>query len=159
MARSKPILGLIEEVKLYLPNKKFIRLKAKVDTGAHFTALDISLAKKLNLLPSLRAFHKHCPKFKITIKNFKDIKRKIKSDYLKTLKTKCPGLVDVKLIPATNGFSVRPFFKIELSLKGKRIKTMASLVDRSHMGYIVLLGKSDMAGFLIDPTKNIYNNL
>lgn len=156
---AKDILGLTEEIKLYLPNKKFIRLQAKIDTGAHFSALDKSLARKLGYASSLKTFKKVCPKFKITKKNFARIKKQINSRYKKELIKKCPGLVDVKLIPATNGFSIRPYFKIIFSLKGKKIKTKASLVDRSHMKFLFLVGKADMKGFVINPEKNPYNTL
>ncbi|MFA6027395.1 MAG: RimK/LysX family protein [Patescibacteria group bacterium] len=156
---SKNILGLIEEVKLYLPNKKFIRLQAKIDTGAHYSAIDKSLAKKLGYSGSLIAFKKNCPKFKINKNNFTRIKKEIKNKYKKDLIKKCPGLVDVKLIPATNGFSIRPYFRIKFSLKGKKIKTKASLVDRAHLKYLFLVGKEDMKGFIINPEKNVYYNL
>lgn len=156
---TKPILGLTEEIKLYLTNSKFIRLQAKIDTGAHFSAIDKKFAKKLGYKSSLIAFKKNCPKFKITKNNFEKIKKIIKNKYRRELIKKCPGIVDVKLIPATNGFSIRPYFKIKFSLKNKKITTKASIVDRSHMKYLFLVGKADMNGFLINPEKNNYNTL
>lgn len=159
MITNKKILGLTEEIKLYLPNKKFVRLQAKIDTGAHFTSLDESLAKKLNLIDSLKIFKKNCPKYKIDKNNFIKIKKIINIKYKKALIKQCPGLVDIKLIPATNGFSIRPFFAVKISLKGKKIITKASLVDRAHMKFLALVGKADMKGFLIDPMKNPYNTI
>ena len=159
MPQTKIILGLIEEIKLYLPNNKFIRLKAKVDTGAHFSAVDKKFAEKLGYGNALKIFKKYCPKFKITPANFESIKKQIKNKYKKILIKKCPGLVDVKLIPATNGFSIRPYFKIKFAIKNNKIITKASIVERSHLKYLFLIGKADMKGFLIDPTKNNYNTL
>jgi len=155
----KIILGLTEEIKLYLANDKFIRLQAKIDTGAHYSAIDKKFAEKLGYGDSLISFKKYCQKLKITKKNFEKIKKLIKNKYRKQLIKKCPGIVDVKLIPATNGFSIRPYFKIKFSIKNKKIITKASVVDRSHMKYLFLVGKADMAGFLINPEKNNYNTL
>jgi hypothetical protein len=156
---SKPILGLTEEIKLYLANKKFIRLQAKIDTGAHFSAVDKKYAIKLGYEKSLKKFNQLCPKFKINKDNYEKIKKILKNRYKHKLIKECPGLVDVKLIPATNGFSIRPFFKIKFALKNKKIITKASLIDRAHMKFLFLVGKHDMKGFLIDPTKNNYYTL
>lgn len=159
MSSHRPILGLIEEVKLYLPNKRFIRLKAKIDTGAHYSAVDKKFAFKLGLEPSLKIFKKYCPKYKITTANFEKVKNLLKNKYKKQLIKKCPGLVDVKLIPATNGFSIRPYFRVKFALNNKKIKTKASIVDRAHLKYLFLVGKADLKGFLIDPEKNNYNTI
>lgn len=159
MSGKKPTLGLIETITLDLPDGKSIKLKAKIDTGAHYTALDLSLAKKLGYEKSIKQFNKTFPKFKITKKNFKSIKNKINRLYKKEFIEKIPGLVDIKLIPATNGFSIRPYFKVQFKLKNKTIKTKVSLVDRSHMKFPFLVGKADIKGFLIDPAKNIYYTL
>jgi len=156
---AKNILGLTEEIKLYLANGKFIRLQAKIDTGAHFSAVDKKYAIKLGYEQSLKTFHQLCPKFRITKDNYEKVKNSLKNKYRKKLINACPGLVDVKLIPATNGFSIRPFFKIKFALKNKRIITKASIIDRAHMKFLFLVGKHDMKGFLIDPTKNNYYTL
>lgn len=156
---AKTILGLTEEIKLYLANGKFIRLLAKIDTGAHFSAVDKKFAKKLGYEKSLKTFDKLCPKIKITKKNFEKVKKDLNSRCKKQILKSCPGIVDVKLIPATNGFSIRPFFKIKFALKNKKIITRASIIDRAHMKFLFLVGKHDMKGFMIDPTKNNYNTL
>ena len=158
-ANKKLTIGLTEDIKLKLPNKKIKTIKTKIDTGARYTALDVSLAKKLGYEKSLKLFQKHCPKFKINKNNFKKIRKKIRTNYQKQLIKKCPGLVYVTVIPASNGFSVRPYFKIEFKLKNKTIKTKASFVDRAFMNYLILIGKNDLDKFLIDPSKNPYNTL
>ena len=62
MTRKKPILGLVEEVRIYLPNGKFIRRNAKIDTGARTTAIDLSIAKKIGKYEVYETFHKLLPK-------------------------------------------------------------------------------------------------
>lgn len=156
MTKKKKIIGLVEEVKIYMPNGKFFRRNAKIDTGARTTAIDISIAKKIGMLHVYEEFHKKMPKLNITKDNFKDGKKKIRTTIAPKLKKEIEDLYDVRVIPATNGITVRPYIKFDYKLKGKRISTIVSIVDRKILMYPVLVGKVDMAGFLIDPTKNVY---
>lgn len=152
----QPIIGLEEEVKLFLPNGKFIRRKAKIDTGARTTAIDISVAKKLGLLPVYQDFQRQLPKWKITKDNFQRVRRRLQRQVTPRLKKRIPGLYDIRVIPATNGITVRPYVRIHFHLYDRHIVTIASIVDRKILLYPVLIGKKDLAGFLIDPTKNVY---
>ena len=155
--RKKTIIGLEEEVKLFVPNsKKFVRYKAKIDTGARTTAIDVTVAKRLGLLPVYEQFHQLLPKLNITKNNFKQIREKVRKEVTPKLKKQIPELYDIRVIPATNGISVRPYVRIHLHLRNKHIETIASIVDRKILLYSVLIGKKDLAGFLIDPTKNDY---
>lgn len=155
---DKPILGLEEEVKIYLPNGNFIRRKAKIDTGARTTAIDKSVAKKIGKYSVYEEFHKRLPELVISHDNYQKMKKRVREYIAPKLKKAIPGLYDVRIIPATNGITIRPYIIFEYSLKNKRIRTIASIVDRSLLLYPVLVGKVDMKGFLIDPTKNIYKD-
>lgn len=152
----KPIIGLEEDVKIFLPNGKFIRRKAKVDTGARTTAIDVSVARRLGLLHVYTDFHKLFPKLKITKHNFKELRQTIQHEITPTLKKAIPGLYDVRIIPATNGITVRPYVRVQFRLRNKKIQTIASIVNRKILLYSVLIGKKDLVGFLIDPSKNDY---
>lgn len=152
----KTIIGLEEEVKIFLPNGKFVRRKAKVDTGARTTAIDISVAKKIGLAHVYRDFHKLFPKLKITSRNFKTVRQTIVKEITPALKKAIPGLYDVRVIPATNGITVRPYIQFQFKLRNRKIQTIASIVDRKILLYPVLIGKKDLTAFLIDPSKNDY---
>lgn len=157
MAKRKLIIGLEEEVKLFIPgSKKFIRRKAKIDTGARTTAIDVSIAKRLGMLSVYEDFHRLLPKLNITTKNFEQVREKLRKEITPKLRRKIPGLYDIRVIPATNGISVRPYVRLHFHLQNRHIETIASIVDRKILLYPVLVGKADMAGFLIDPTKNVY---
>lgn len=153
---KKVIIGLEEEVKIFLPNGKFIRRKAKIDTGARTSAIDISVAKTIGLAHVYRDFHRLIPAWKITKDNFQLIRRRLQREVTPQLKKKIPGLYDVRVIPATNGITVRPYVRFHFHLHNKHIATIASIVDRKILLYPILVGKKDLAGFLIDPTKNVY---
>lgn len=159
MKKKRPVLGLSEEVKIYLPNGKFIRRKAKVDTGARSTAIDISIAKKIGTYHIYEQFNELMPKLRITKKNYIGVKVLINSQIKPRLKRQIPGLRDVQVIQATNGITVRPYIDFEYKLKGKLIKTVASIVDRKVLIYPILIGQVDMGGFLIDPMKNVYKSI
>lgn len=153
----KAIIGLEEEVKLFLPGtNNFIRRKAKIDTGARTTAIDISIAKRLGLLSVYTEFQKLMPKLTVTKKNFPAVREKIHKTITPKLKKRIPGLYDIRVIPATNGISIRPYVQLHFHLRGHHLNSIASIVDRKILIYPVLVGKKDLGGFLIDPTKNDY---
>jgi len=153
---KRPIIGLEEEVKIFLSNGKFVRRRAKIDTGARTSAIDVSIAKKLGLDRVYWDFRKLMPKLKITKHNFIEQGEYIKTNITPVLKKAIPGLYDIRVIPATNGISVRPYVRFHYHLHKKHIYTIASIVDRKILIYPILVGKKDLAGFLIDPTKNVY---
>lgn len=47
---EKPVIGIFEGVKVRNSKKKWVELKAKIDTGARSTSIDMDLAKELGLL-------------------------------------------------------------------------------------------------------------
>lgn len=50
------------------------------------------------------------------------------------------------------GQQVRPIVELSFSLRDRLIKTNAFMVDRSHMKYDMIIGRRDLAGFLVDPS-------
>ena len=62
----------------------------------------------------------------------------------------------MRIIPATNGITIRPYVKLHFHLHNKHIHTIASIVDRRILIYPVLVGKADLVGFLIDPSQHDY---
>lgn len=51
------------------------------------------------------------------------------------------------------GTQTRPVIALAMTLRNKRITTEASIVDRSHMKYDMILGRRDLKGFLVNPGK------
>ncbi len=51
------------------------------------------------------------------------------------------------------GTQTRPVIALSMSIRSKHIKTEASMVDRSHMKYDMILGRRDLRGFLVNPGK------
>lgn len=57
-------------------------------------------------------------------------------------------------IKSASGKQYRPAVKIQFVLAGKRVKTIATVADRKELLYPMIIGRRDIKGFLIDPSKN-----
>lgn len=55
-------------------------------------------------------------------------------------------------VQSGSGVQYRNTVNINFKLRNKEIDTIASYTDRSHLRYPMIIGRRDMAGFLIDPT-------
>lgn len=51
---NKTIIGLIEEITILTNDSKKMKVEAKVDTGAHKSSIDLSLASELQLGPIIK---------------------------------------------------------------------------------------------------------
>jgi len=54
---------------------------------------------------------------------------------------------------SASGREVRPVIGIQYVIAGKKIKSTASVTDRSKMATPFLMGRNDMAGFLVNPNS------
>ena len=62
-------------------------------------------------------------------------------------------IVDVRTVKNVAASQTRPLVDIEFVLAGKKIKTKASVADRNHMEFPMIIGRLDIKEFLVDPTK------
>lgn len=62
-------------------------------------------------------------------------------------------IIDEAKVRGALGQHTRPIAEVTLKIRDQTIKTNASLVDRSHMNYQIIIGRRDLKGFLVDPTK------
>ncbi len=51
------------------------------------------------------------------------------------------------------GQQTRPVIELTMLLRERTIKTEAFIADRSHMNYDIIIGRRDLKGFLVDPSK------
>lgn len=63
------------------------------------------------------------------------------------------AIIDEKSVRGALGQHLRPIAELTFKLRDSMLKTNASLVDRSHMNYRMIIGRRDLKGFLVDPTK------
>jgi alpha-L-glutamate ligase-like protein len=62
-------------------------------------------------------------------------------------------IVDHAEVRGALGRQRRPIIELALTLRDKHIKTHAFLADRSHMSYPMIIGRRDLKGFLVDPSR------
>lgn len=104
------ILTLIQPV-ILRHNEKEIEIKAKLDTGAYRTSIDLKLALELGL-------------------------------YVND---------EMIFIKSASGQKHRPTANLTYELAGKKIRTIATLADRTELQYPMIVGRKDLSGFLINP--------
>jgi len=112
---GQTVLGIIEPVQITDGSGQQHSVMAKIDTGAYRSAIDSTLAAKLNVHTKI---------------------------------------IDHKKYRAGLGRQERPIIELTITLRDHTLNTQVSLIDRSHMKYDVLIGRRDLKGFLVDPTKN-----
>lgn len=149
---GKEVIGIVEEVTVL--NKKGTRKKdllALIDTGARFTSLDLDLAKKLGFKEAIQVCLVSGLKIGqvLTLKEAEEISLKT----LKKLKAH-PDILNVIKVKSAHGVSLRILIPLTFYLSGKKIITKATLVSRADLRYPMIVGRRDLKGFLVDPTKN-----
>ncbi len=110
-SKDRIIIKAVESIILQSTNGPKI-VKARIDTGATQSSIDLNLARELGY-------------------------------------TKYIGKVNVV---SANGVKTRLLVEVNYELSGKKIRSTFTLADRSNLNYSVLIGRTDLGGFLIDPT-------
>ncbi len=57
-------------------------------------------------------------------------------------------------VRSASGQTYRPLVNITFELAGKKIVSDASVVDRSHLRYLIIIGRKDLKGFMIDTERS-----
>lgn len=56
-------------------------------------------------------------------------------------------------VVSASGQNKRPTVSLTFELAGKKITTLASVIDRTHLNYPMIIGTRDLKGFHIDPSQ------
>ncbi|MCR4324460.1 MAG: hypothetical protein NUV69_02110 [Candidatus Curtissbacteria bacterium] len=72
-------------------------------------------------------------------------------DYTVVAELKLPILTRKILIKSASGQQLRDAVRIRFNLGGKIISTVATIAQRAHLEYPIIVGRKDLKGFLIDP--------
>lgn len=62
--------------------------------------------------------------------------------------------IENRVYKSALGQQVRPVYRYEFSLAGEKIKTEVTIAPREGLMYPIIIGRDDLAAFLIDPTKH-----
>jgi len=77
----------------------------------------------------------------------------VSKEIAQNLKTN--GVVRYKTVKSALGKEDRPIIELRFKLDGKIIETEAFVADRTDLKKDVIVGRKDIKGFIIDPSKNI----
>jgi len=142
---NKKLVGVKEQIKVFGPYKVAIETKARIDSGARKSSIDVRLAEKAGFKKATLLLQK-LKKVKIMNKNdgkkiIENIEKNIKNEF------KYVSYLDV--IKSSHGYSIRPIINVKLELAGNKFETEANLYDRSHMTFSVLVGRNSLDKFIV----------
>jgi len=126
------ILGWVEHARLLDPD---IYLKAKLDTGAETSSLDVEIIKKF------RKDNKRWVRFRMTDRET-GAEHVIVKERIRT----------VAIIRHDGRRQSRPVVNMTVCVSNRILETEVSLIDRSEFTYPLLLGRNTLESFaLVDP--------
>jgi alpha-L-glutamate ligase-like protein len=154
---GRQVIGIYEDVTVYgFDGKKKETLKAKIDTGADSTSIDIKVLERLGYGDILSRYNELIKSElqEISIEKLNREECSQLADRLtETARSQIPEIYKVGSIVSSHGKSLRPFLNIKLSIAGSVIDSHSSAYDRSDLTYAVIIGRNNLKQFLIDPSK------
>jgi alpha-L-glutamate ligase-like protein len=146
------------------PQYKELTTKAKIDTGADSTSIDLGLARKLGYGKAIDTFekivtdfesgdskHKHSEQSELEVQAGK---ADTSAAQINEKLTKA-GLLDYSCesVRSSHGRSFRLYIPITIELGGYKYLTKANIYDRSNLSYQVIIGRKSLNKFLVEPLK------
>ena len=131
---ARKVIGWVEKVSL--PDLQIGRIKAKADTGARTSALHAE-----NIRVHLRENGHREVSF-----TFHPVR-----DDDKGVRITCPLKENRMVKSSTGATTLRPVISTTLKIGGFAKKIEITLINRSFMGFPMLLGRTALRQFLVDP--------
>ena len=146
---GKQLIGIYENITIYGLNGEEENTKAKIDTGADSTSIDIELAKKLGYEKIIEFQNK------LNIPQLNNPSEANK--YCKYLREKYIGTIehleDFIHIVSSHGISIRLKVKMKIKLGDLIFETKVNLFDRSHLNFKIIVGRKSLSQFLVEPSR------
>lgn len=175
---GKQVIGITEKVELLVPDiikeyfkqrrrlkgkkiklPKSLEVKAKVDTGAYLSSIDLGLAQNLGF--SLTDLKEVLNRRFAKVDDAKAFMEKLEAKYVikdadgKITYAPPYFLKGFFVIKNATGIMVRPRIRIPTKIGDEVYDITYTVGDRSYLSYPVLLGRKDLKGFLIDPSRKL----
>lgn len=132
----QPQVGWLENIRMYPSN---LLLTAKIDTGADHSSIDAYGIKKI--IKSGETF------IQFAIKNNQDNLIRLEKKLIRTTKVK----------QKLSGFLERYVIHLEICMGGKIVQIPVNLSQRKHFKYRMLIGRSALKTFMVNPSKTFIN--
>jgi len=125
-------------------NDRSISVRAKFDSGAHSSSLDIKVARALGVSEGILKKCDELNSIKIPRTTKLKEQNKIAADIEKGVMNEFEEVTNVKVIRSSTGLTVRIFINLILEINGNSVITSINLRDRSGLRTVMLIGLSDM---------------
>lgn len=139
---NKLLYGIYDIYIMY--NKERIKTRAKFDTGAKHSSIDLKLASKLGIEDTVIDANKELEKIEIPKDISKNEKKQLEYQYTQEFSKKFPSIHSIRIVKSASGFTLRPFVNIQLEINGRVFNTQANIKDRSGMDVPMLVGLNDL---------------
>lgn len=146
---GKEVIGIHETITLIDGDNKEHLVKAKIDTGADSSSIDIDLARKLGYSELIEQIEKE----NLPSGMGREEGYKLQDELRETLVPKYEDLADIRYVGSSHGASLRPYIKVNMVIRETKFETLASIYDRSKLSYPVIIGRKSLSRFLVDPSK------
>lgn len=158
---GKSLIGIYEDVVLHPINSelnnnlKEIKTKAKIDTGADSTSVDLGVANKLGYGSFIEDFERFKQELAIPVEipTLEAALSYTEQLMAKIAEQNYPIRVACESVRSSHGRSLRLYLEMELTLGEQRFTTMANIYDRSNLTYKVIVGRKSLYRFLVEPSR------
>ncbi|MBI2410521.1 MAG: ATP-dependent zinc protease [Candidatus Kerfeldbacteria bacterium] len=146
---GRQVVGLVESVTVYGVEDKQKQVKAKIDTGADDSSIDMALARELGFGDAIDAFAaEHIPE-----ELSEEEAKRLLEDLQQRLPKAHPQIARISKVHSSHGASIRFHIPLSIFLAGHKMSIEPNVFDRSRLEYPLLIGNRNLTRFLIDPTK------
>lgn len=150
----RPVIGRVTTLTLMNPGdaaKVVVGVRAKVDTGADSSSISLGLARKLGYSKLIIELKRELGFKRMTAKKARARFKKFSSEpYFQKL---AKHGITLNYIDSASGSMVRAYVPLSIQLGSQVLQTKASIVDRSHLQYKMIIGAADLKGFFVDVSK------
>ncbi|HBY73738.1 MAG TPA: hypothetical protein DEG44_03550, partial [Candidatus Kerfeldbacteria bacterium] len=153
MADANPygVLGVFETVSVFTKAGEEMQLRTLVDTGLASTTITSQLAKKLGFGEAITALAQLNIPSTVTAERAQAVEE--------TFRTNITNLhadwVDVVAVRSSGQYIIRPKLILTLTIGGQRRSTEVAVALDDKLSYPMIIGRRDLAGFYIDPTRGM----
>lgn len=123
---------------------KTIGVKAKFDTGALSSSLDLKVAELLGIDEGIIKKCKELRRIIVPRNTKRKDQKKLADNVEKQLRKEFPEITKVSVIRSASSFSMRLFVKLIIDVDGRSMLTNVNLKDRSGMSNDMLIGLNDI---------------
>ncbi|MBI2416198.1 MAG: hypothetical protein HYV33_06100 [Candidatus Kerfeldbacteria bacterium] len=148
-ADSLPVVGVYENVTVYPLHSQSINMRARLDTGLTSTTITKDLAQRLGYQAVLRALADVVLPSNVSLSSVSQVE----ADYREQLLGIHPDIVDVVAVRTGTSYSLRPKVPLKFTLANRHITTATAIALDNKLSYPLIIGRSDLQGFLINPAK------